>query len=181
MGLPAQRLGPALTPGFATTPAVFSRVFRGFSLFGFSIIRRGDPLQALVNSSLCMVLALIANVFLNPFEISRAEAHHAIPALPFEQFPAIAEFAIHLMRGSALELADELGNMNGRCDAQADMHMRFEAADFMDIHARRVDAFAANRMQHDRFDFGSQQGHALFRVRGGREQRGRILGRVYSL
>jgi hypothetical protein len=129
-GLPAKRLGPALTPGFARTPAVPSPVSRGFSLFCFSLFRRGDPLQALVNASLCVMLALVANVFLDPFEIPCAEAHHAIPALPFEQFPAFAEFAVHLMGGSALELADELRDGNGRCDAQADMHMRFRCRRF---------------------------------------------------
>lgn len=90
-----------------------------------------------------MALALVANIRLDPFQILGAKADHAVPRLPLEHLPTNSELLAGVVRERSLQLADELGNRNRRGDREANVDVRFDAADLVDVDAGRVDALAA--------------------------------------
>src|SRR5438445_121101 len=61
------------------------------------------------------------------------------------------------MGGCSFELADEVADHDRGNDADTQMHVRFNAANFMDEYARRVDATAAQVMVDDGFDLGNEE------------------------
>jgi hypothetical protein len=60
-----------------------------------------------------MMLALIANVLLDPLQVLCAKTYHAVAGLPFQHFLMATEFLIGLVDGGAFEFADQIADQNG--------------------------------------------------------------------
>ena len=143
---------------------------RGFSLFGFSLIlQRRDALQARRNSIGCVSFPLIAHVALYPFQVLCAKTDDAITRLPFQNLAAAAEFLIDLVSGRSFQLTNQFADSNRGGDAQTQMHMRFNTADFMDENAWGINTSAAQVMVDNSFDLGNQKRSAFLDVPGDME------------
>src|SRR5690242_10281062 len=91
-----------------------------------------------MNPSLGMMLALISDVIDHPGQIASCETDDAIASLPLEQL-ATSEFPVDVMTAPTFELADEITNKQRGRNAQGEMHVVLDAADFMDEGAGRLD------------------------------------------
>ena len=59
--------------------------------------------------------------------------------------------------GRALERADKVTDEHGWCDADAKMHVCFDAPDLVDIDVRRIDAATTDVVVHNGLDLGCQE------------------------
>src|SRR5262245_36661506 len=79
----------------------------GFSSFGFSWLplcswfdrfRRGNALQTVMDLLLGVVLALVADIRLDPLQVLRAETDDAVATLPLQYLAAPVKMPVRLMR-----------------------------------------------------------------------------------
>ena len=109
-------------------------------------------------------LALVQDVCFDPVQVPGPEADHAVSGLPLQNLAA--ELLVDLVRGVTFELADQLRRLDGRGNGNAQMDVRLDAADRMNVDTWGVDALAAQGVVRLRLDLGDEQRRALLGVPG---------------
>ena len=100
----------------------------------------------------CMMRPLVTDVIPDPRQISRAETHHAKPALPFQNF-AIGDSVVYEMGAGALKFADPFAGLKCRRNRYDEMHVVINPADLMKEYARSFGNFATDKTVQLSFDF----------------------------
>src|SRR5262249_60072923 len=102
------------------------------------------------------MLALVANVGLNPLQIPRPETDYAIAGLPFQELPTSAELLVDLVRRRTLQLTNQVADEDGRSRRHNDVDVRLRPAHLMDVGTGGVDEFLSDVAVRKRFQLGCQ-------------------------
>jgi len=106
-----------------------------------------------MDSTVGMVLLLIANIRNHPGQVLRPETNHSIPCLPFQNLPPLADNLVDFMGGGSLELPNKFANQNHRCRGDRQMDVVSCTADFVNEGVGQVDEFLFQVAMRGNFDF----------------------------
>src|SRR5688500_3538878 len=114
-----------------------------------------------MDSSARVMLALVTNILLHPVQITRPEADDTVASLPLNGLFVLPDCLIDIVRRTAFELADEFADRQCRWNRHCDVDVRFNAADFVDERAGRLNNTLLDDAVCQRFNFGRHQWQAV--------------------
>lgn len=165
---------PGLQAGVLTAhPSVFSPVYEASRCNCFStqqsqqhssIIKLVDPFQPVLRRLPGVMLTLISDVRLHPFQILRPKTNDTLANLPLQYLLSFARFLIDVMRRTTLKLPDPLTDQQSWRNRHSQMHMRFDPTDFVNKRPWRIDDSPSQCSMRNRCDVCRQERRAALGV-----------------
>ena len=111
-----------------------------------------------------MMLLLILDVRDHPGQVFRSEANDSIPGLPLKHFVARDGLAIHVVRGTALQLANPFARRECRRHRHGKVYVRGDATNLMNVRTGSFDDSLTQRTISSSPHFVAEQGKAVLGV-----------------